>query len=323
MKNNEKIDLVYMWVDGSDPKWMAKKEKALRAADKPIHKSALVGRFDDNDELLFSLRSVEKFMPWVNHIYIVTDNQTPKWLNTKNPKVSIIDHTEIIPKKYLPFFNAVAIEVFLSRIPNLTEKFIFANDDLILFAPVSQDFFFDNKGLPILMMKESRKRKHHSLLGIIVDNGRKMIFNTFGKQYNLTLTHSFDPYLKSQFDETIKKFWTILEKTTLTPFREKTNIQRTYMTLYNNALSKNTIVLPWRFGKKRLVLNANEPWIKTFIRKIAEFILPVKYDFYDVKNIKKLRKIKPKMFCVNDGEVFAKNIKEIKKLFPKKSKFEK
>ena len=102
-----------------------------------------------------------------------------------------------------------------------------------------------------------------------------------------------------------------------------TNIQRTYMTLYNNALGRNTIVLPWRFGKKRLVLHANEPWIKTFIRKIAETILPVKYDFYDVKDLRKISKIKPKMFCVNNGKLFSENIKEIKKLFPKKSKFEK
>lgn len=318
-----KIDLVYMWVDGSDPKWAAKKNKTLQALGRPVNKSALGGRFDDNDEMLFSLRSVEKFMPWINHIYIVTDNQTPKWLNIKNPKISIIDHTKIIPKKYLPVFNACEIEVFLSKIPGLSEYFIFANDDMILSAPVTPDFFFDDEGLPILMMKESRKIRNHSLLGTMVSNGKKLIFDTMGKKYNLMLTHSFDPYRKSQFDETIKKFWPILEKTTLTPFREMTNIQRTYMTLYNNALGRNTIVLPWRFGKKRLVLHANEPWIKTFIRKIAETILPVKYDFYDVKDLRKISKIKPKMFCVNNGKVFAQNIKEIKKLFPKKSKFEK
>lgn len=32
-------------------------------------------RFEDNEELRYSLRSVEKFMPWVRHIYIVTNGQ--------------------------------------------------------------------------------------------------------------------------------------------------------------------------------------------------------------------------------------------------------
>ncbi|MGI5845936.1 MAG: stealth family protein [Alphaproteobacteria bacterium] len=323
MEENKKIDLVYLWVDGNDPKWLAIKQKALLDAGKSVHKSALGGRFDDNDELLFSLRSVEKFMPWINHIYIVTKDQTPKWLNINNPKVSIVSQTSIIPKKYPDFFNSAAIEMFLSKIPGLSEKFIYANDDMILGAPVSPDFFFDIKGNPILILKESRKRKSHSLIGTGVQNARNIVLDATRKKYNMTLSHAFDPYTKTQFNSAIKKFWSELEESTLTPFREPRNIQRLFMTLYNNALGRNTIVLPWRFGKKRLVLHANEPWIKTFIRKIAEFILPVKYDFYDVKNIKKLRKIKPKMFCVNDGEVFAKNIKEIKKLFPKKSKFEK
>ena len=65
------IDLVYLWVDGSDPKWIAKKNVALTAMGKSVHNSAInSGRFQDNDELKFSLRSVQKYLPWINHIYI-------------------------------------------------------------------------------------------------------------------------------------------------------------------------------------------------------------------------------------------------------------
>lgn len=48
--------------------------------------------FLDNEELRFSLRSIEKFAPWVRHIYIVTNGQIPYWLNLSHPKISIIKH---------------------------------------------------------------------------------------------------------------------------------------------------------------------------------------------------------------------------------------
>lgn len=319
----EKIDLVYMWVDGSDAKWAQKKEKAMLAAGKPVHKSAIGGRFDDNDELLFSLRSVEKFMPWINHIYIVTDNQTPKWLDTKNPKVSVVSQTSLIPKKYPPFFNSGAIEMFLTKIPGLAEKFIYANDDMTLAAPVSPDFFFDADGRPILILKESHKQTNHSLVGTSVQNAKNMVFNATGKKYNITLSHAFDPYVKTQFNTAVKKFWTHLEKSTLTPFREPGNVQRIFITFYNNSQGKNKIALAWRFGKKRIFIGAGESLLKTLIRKFAEIILPVKYDFYDAKDVRKIYKVRPTMFCVNNGKLFSQNINEIKKLFPKKSKFEK
>lgn len=37
-------------------------------------------RFRDSNELRFSLRSLERFAPWVRHVYLVTDDQIPKWL---------------------------------------------------------------------------------------------------------------------------------------------------------------------------------------------------------------------------------------------------
>jgi hypothetical protein len=37
-------------------------------------------RFRDSNELRFSLRSLERFAPWVRRVFLVTDNQIPKWL---------------------------------------------------------------------------------------------------------------------------------------------------------------------------------------------------------------------------------------------------
>ena len=69
-----KIDLVYLWVDGGDKKWRAEKDKWLEIikGEKPVYNDAAIeARWRDNGELLYSLRSVEQFVPWVNHIYII------------------------------------------------------------------------------------------------------------------------------------------------------------------------------------------------------------------------------------------------------------
>lgn len=49
-------------------------------------------RFEDNEELRYSLRSVERHAPWVRHIFIVTNGQIPSWLNLDNPRVTVVSH---------------------------------------------------------------------------------------------------------------------------------------------------------------------------------------------------------------------------------------
>src|SRR5574344_661291 len=132
------IDLVYLWVNGDDETWAKKKAHALakRTGETLSKDSVDKCRFQDNDELKYSLRSVEKYAPWINKIYIVTDNQIPEWLNTDNKKIKIVDHKEILPEDALPTFNSSAIETRITKIPNLSEHFLFANDDMMFFNEV-------------------------------------------------------------------------------------------------------------------------------------------------------------------------------------------
>lgn len=128
------IDLVYLWVNGNDPKWQAKRDACIgRPSGSQAH---CKGRYADSGELKYSLRSAEKYAPWIRRIFIVTDNQIPEWLNTDNPKVQIVDHTEIMPAECLPCFNSAVIEMFLCNIPGLSEHFLYANDDTYFGKPV-------------------------------------------------------------------------------------------------------------------------------------------------------------------------------------------
>ena len=99
-------------------------------------------RFIDNEELRYSLRSVEMYAPWVRHIWIVTNGQVPAWLNLSNPHVSIVTHADIFRNaSHLPSFSSPAIEANLHRIPGLASRFVYLNDDVMFAKPVFPDDF--------------------------------------------------------------------------------------------------------------------------------------------------------------------------------------
>lgn len=101
-------------------------------------------RLVDKNELKFSLRSVEAYVPWVRYIFIVTNGQIPGWLNVSHPKIRLVKHEQIfVNKSHLPTFNSAAIESHLHRIEGLSRKFLYFNDDLMLTAPVSLSDFYE------------------------------------------------------------------------------------------------------------------------------------------------------------------------------------
>ncbi|CAH0491970.1 unnamed protein product [Peronospora farinosa] len=155
------IDVVYTWVNGTDPRWKKEKEfwhkhwiASLTGQPLPVwgeqetldikgkDDSNSDNRFRDNEELRYSLRSLEKYAPWVRHIYVVTDGQIPSWLDIESSKISIIKHEVIFTNKsHLPVFSSPAIEWNLDNIPGLSEMFLYLNDDVFLGSPVRPEDF--------------------------------------------------------------------------------------------------------------------------------------------------------------------------------------
>ncbi|XP_050410392.1 N-acetylglucosamine-1-phosphotransferase subunits alpha/beta isoform X1 [Patella vulgata] len=100
-------------------------------------------RFEDNEELRYSIRSVVRYAPWVRHIFIVTNGQIPHWLNMDNPRLTVVTHEELFPNKtHLPTFSSPAIEAHLHRINGLSDKFIYMNDDVMFGQEVWPDDFY-------------------------------------------------------------------------------------------------------------------------------------------------------------------------------------
>ena len=132
------IDVVYTWVDGSDPGHAAKRIRLFPPAGQ--EHSVGVPLFRDNGELLYSPRSLAKYAPWTRRIHLVTDKQRPDWLR-EHPDIAIVDHGDIIPRQYLPTFNSHIVEAYLHRIPGLAENYIYFNDDFFLTAPAKPGDF--------------------------------------------------------------------------------------------------------------------------------------------------------------------------------------
>ena len=151
MHNDSPTDIVYLWVDGNDPDWRAKRH---RAAEKlcATTRSAMAlygnveGRFRDNDELRYSLRALEQFFPGHGHVYVVTDGQAPAWLRPSE-RLTLVDHRELIPAKSLPTFDSGNIESYIHRIPGLSERYFYLNDDVFFGAPVKLSDWFWSGGV--------------------------------------------------------------------------------------------------------------------------------------------------------------------------------
>ncbi|QRX91945.1 stealth family protein [Streptomyces noursei] len=138
------IDVVYTWVDGADPAWQRRRAGFAGAA---YHEEAAnAARYADHEELRFSLRSLAMYAPWVRNVYLVTDDQTPAWLDTSRPGIKVVSHREIFDDPaLLPTFNSHAIESQLHRIDGLSEHFLYFNDDVFLGAELTpKDFFLAN-----------------------------------------------------------------------------------------------------------------------------------------------------------------------------------
>lgn len=142
------IDFVVTWVDGNDEKWRLKKAKYDGSINTSKYSMNSEKAYREWGTFKYWFRGVEKFAPWVNKVYLVTDNQKPDWLNIDSDKLVLIDHKEIINNEFLPVFSANPIESNIHRIPGLSEHFVFFNDDMYLTAPVSPDDFFSDEGLP-------------------------------------------------------------------------------------------------------------------------------------------------------------------------------
>jgi Stealth protein CR2, conserved region 2/Stealth protein CR3, conserved region 3/Stealth protein CR1, conserved region 1/Stealth protein CR4, conserved region 4 len=142
------VDVVYTWVDDSDPCWRRALEHALAREERRLHPWAVnAARYHNSDELRYSLRSLGLYAPFVRRIFVVTAGHVPAWLDVDHPDIQIVDHTELLDGACLPTFNSHAIEARLHHIDGLAEHYLYFNDDFMLGREVTAGTFFIANGL--------------------------------------------------------------------------------------------------------------------------------------------------------------------------------
>lgn len=310
-RDNIKIDLVYMWVNGNDPQWLEEKNKWSKKLNLKITNDNSDSRFTDNEELRFSLRSVEKNAPWINKIYIVTNGQVPTWLNTSNPKVKIIKHSEIMPKEALPTFSSCAIESCIANIPELSEHFLLANDDCFFYRPVKPSFFFTKDGKPIVRLikrKPDFQKLRSSLYQRTLYYSKKIFEKKYKKRFNYIPHHCIDAYSKKAYLECIEEFKDEFNIAIFNRFRGN-NVQRVIISFY--MLAKKLCKLD--------LIKPNMGWIHMNS-------LCLNLDNYNlIRHI--IRKHTPYLLCLNDEPwvqpMIRNNFKNfLTELYPKASSYE-
>lgn len=142
----EKIDIVIPYVDNTDKVWLKiYNDYCVRNNLKEKIIDIKTDRYEDIGLINYQLKLINKHCKWVNKIFLLLMNreQAPKDLPSN---VQIVYHGAFIPQRFLPTFNSTTIEMFLWNIKDLSEHFIYANDDMLPFKDLKPSDFFDNSG---------------------------------------------------------------------------------------------------------------------------------------------------------------------------------
>ena len=294
IKQSFPIDVVYTWAGETN---------------------SLNKRLSNNNELKYSLRSVMKHAPWVNKIYIVMNPpaKIPSWFNDEyKKKIVLLDQTDTFPKDYpLPCYNSNAIETTLPYIPELSEHFIYFNDDFFLGKDVKYTDFFTTDGKALVsdtILEKLQITKGENNLNI-----SKYPMSAFG-----FYPHAPISLLKSQILKYHKEYPEYVEWVRSIKYRNNIGCSECKI---NNMIcpcaQQHHIVARYMYDNKKAKL-LNYESVTMFIN--SRKIYKLKYVYNK----------KPKFFCINDTTSNENKKKYIKKrldlffnkMYPEKPFFE-
>lgn len=279
------VDIVYTWVDNQDIEWVAKKNKYLPNIETLVS-SIDNARFENHNELYYSILSVRKYLPWIRNIFIITDKQTPNWLK-KSDNIKIIDHKEIIDSQYLPTFNSHVIEANLHKISDLSEYFIYFNDDVLVARPLSKYHFFRKNGLQSIFVTEKSLEKMQ-LKGIKTPtllaskNSNLVLKKNYGVTIDSPLVHTYVPLRKSIFKECYEKNIDQINSFQKNKYRAKDDLNMaTFLVPWWTYLCGKAVITP----ELCYYFNIRSPHAESQYRRLLQ---------------SKMNKTSPHSMCLND-----------------------
>ena len=330
---NGRIDLLWTYVNSTDPEWIKNFEKFSGIKTKKFS-----NRYRENGSFLFSMRSVFKNLKFIKDYWIVlaSESQIPSFLNYKKKsngeyeliyneninesdkiKIHFVFHKDIFPdKKVLPTFNSNAIETVLGNIKGISECFLYLNDDFFIYSPLKPGFFIKRNG-KINLYKINTISPNFS--GNDWDKTIILSNLLLNKYFNINKRrlyplHNIYFMRKSILQELNKNFKPVFDSTRSNRIRNKHDVAMPFL---HSAYAEEKGYGDYYFF--------NKGWNLFFlIKRISN----VQNSIKSIEN----NSIELKCFCMNDDvrnnserskKIFILLREELQKLFPNKLPFEK
>ena len=145
------IDAVISWVDGNEPAYQHKLSSFCAQLGIEQNKAVEPTRIQQSNEIYYCLHALRRFAPWIRTIYIITNQQIPPAVTAMQGtpfgnKIKIIDQNDLLREQNTQanLFNSISIEWLIWTIKDLSNEFIYLNDDFFIIRDVTPDDFFRN-----------------------------------------------------------------------------------------------------------------------------------------------------------------------------------
>ncbi|KAF8705155.1 N-acetylglucosamine-1-phosphate transferase alpha and beta subunits, partial [Rhizoctonia solani] len=233
------LDVVWTWANGSDPLHFRARRIAEMSEPRFVQEETPRGRnkqkegaedklFREHDELRHSIRSVlDNFHRWSTRFQVLAADfpfpscnlthsrntllgQIPQWLNNHNSKdgsitLDVVHHSQFMSDYRQPTFSS--IESQLTNL-NLSEAFIYMNDDIFFMAPMTPWDFYTYAYGPVLRMQSdlmvpptTRETKKAYGEWQTLQYSNMLLGDRFGQRYRPYTTHEAKTLVKSMVDE--------------------------------------------------------------------------------------------------------------------------
>ena len=292
-KCNGRIDVVWLWVNGSDIHWLKEYQQ--------YNANITMSQYREYNTLLYSMRSVYHYAPYIKNWYLITYDQIPQFIKApygeksfkltyKDYSFEILSHRQLFEPNEIPTFNSDAIESVIHRIPSLSECFLYLNDDMLLdrYSPPSiwinsknKVILYKNKGMFVPNKKRADKKK------IKWDRSLDYTNHLMNKLYHLR-NSTKHPYLSHNCYFMQKSHLQILENT----FEKQYSLVRTYKTRNERSLNIPYLYFLYNILEHKIKPENERDWL--YFQKFSS------RRYKNMMVFKNIDYVEPYCICLND-----------------------
>ncbi len=200
LPNNQELDIVYSWLDIHASEYHKKFEQAYG------FKAPQTARNNSN-EILFSLKTIEKYLSHVRKIFIVIDQQDfdiSSLSSDFQDKINFIEQSSLVPDELVNFtiFNQQLLAAFYWKIPDLNECFLQFQPHQFIGRELSQKYLFNEAGMPLALLQPNHYIYDEFLLHKMTYSPNKFYFQSNLNNAINAFEEVYDKQLKlSSFDQ--------------------------------------------------------------------------------------------------------------------------